>query len=170
MKKVIKKVVAKAPVKRTVAKKPMMKTGGAKKSLPKAKFGKTKGNPTSSDPFGPKSGPLTEDQANYVNYRLDRSKYPKGKLVSRNESVRLNPYTSEPEGPMYRGNYEQTLERNQRAGDTFNTSSKPNLAPGDQMTTTFKSQKKGGATKSTYKKGGAIKVTAKKVMVKSKKK
>ena len=39
MKKVIKKVVAKAPVKKTVAKKPMMKTGGAKKSLPKAQYG-----------------------------------------------------------------------------------------------------------------------------------
>jgi hypothetical protein len=156
MKKVIKKAVAKAPVKKTVAKKPMMKTGGAKKSLPKAKFGRRKGNPTSSDPFGPKAGPLTEDQANYVNYRLDRSRFPKENYVSRDASVRLNPYTSEPEEPMYRGYYEKGLERSQRYGDTFNTSSKPNLAPGDQMTTTFKSQKKGGTTKSTYKKGGTM--------------
>jgi hypothetical protein len=35
MKKVIKKVVAKAPVKKTVAKKPMMKSGGAKRTLRK---------------------------------------------------------------------------------------------------------------------------------------
>lgn len=35
MKKVVKKVVAKAPVKRTVAKKPMMKSGGAKRTLRK---------------------------------------------------------------------------------------------------------------------------------------
>jgi len=41
MKKVIKKVVAKAPVKKTVAKKPMMKSGGAKKPLRKAQDGKT---------------------------------------------------------------------------------------------------------------------------------
>jgi hypothetical protein len=41
MKKVIKKVVAKAPVKKTVAKKPMMKYGGAKKPLRKAQDGKT---------------------------------------------------------------------------------------------------------------------------------
>jgi hypothetical protein len=39
MKKVVKKPVAKAPVKKTVAKKPMMKSGGAKKSLPKAQTG-----------------------------------------------------------------------------------------------------------------------------------
>ena len=39
MKKVINKVVAKAPVKKTVAKKPMMKSGGAKKPLRKAHTG-----------------------------------------------------------------------------------------------------------------------------------
>jgi hypothetical protein len=170
MKKVIKKVVAKAPVKKTVAKKPMMKSGGAKKSMMKP-GGTKKGNPTSSNPFGPKSGPLTEEQSSYVNYRLDRAGFPRNNFVSRDASVKLNPYTSEPEGPMYRGNYEQTLERNQRAGNTFNSSSKPNLAPGDKMTTTFTTQKKGGATKAAYKKGGTVKAAAKKkTIVKSKKK
>ena len=43
MKKVIKKVVAKAPVKKTVAKKPMMKSGGAKKPLRIAQDGESVG-------------------------------------------------------------------------------------------------------------------------------
>jgi len=53
MKKVIKKVVAKAPVKKTVAKKPMMKMGGAKKPLRKAQDGMF-------------SGPMTESKQKYM--------------------------------------------------------------------------------------------------------
>ena len=40
MKKTVKKSMVKAPVKKTIAKKPMMKTGGTKKSLTKAQYGK----------------------------------------------------------------------------------------------------------------------------------
>lgn len=56
MKKVIKKVVAKAPVKKTVAKKPMMKSSGTKKPLRKAQDGTTI------------QGPLTEEATK----RIDR--------------------------------------------------------------------------------------------------
>lgn len=161
MKKVIKKTASsRKPVepprgfiKPSMAKKPMMKSGGAKKSLPKAKFGKRKGNPVSSNPFGPKSGPLTEDQSKYVDYRLDKSGMPKKDFTSRDATVRLNPYTSEPEMPLYRSDVQEMYERGQREGKTFNTSSKPSLYSGDQMITTFKSQKKGGATKALPKAG-----------------
>ena len=61
MKKVIKKVVAKAPVKKTVAKKPMMKSGGSKKPFRKTQDGVNYPN------F---QGPMTESaQKEYDNYK-----------------------------------------------------------------------------------------------------
>lgn len=161
MKKVIKKVVAKAPVKKTVAKKPMMKSGGAKKSLPKAQVGKQ----TPFQDYMKTPGAVASDtvmsRKPFTSTSFDRSTLEKPKAKNPQNTKALIEASEKTYGmdvwdrPWTTGTKNKYLTPEEEKG--------------------FRSmgplQKKGGATKAAYKKGGAVKkVTAKKVMVKSKKK
>ncbi len=123
MKKVIKKVVAKAPVKKTVAKKPMMKSGGAKKSLPKAQYG--------NRVF---SGPLNKSDIE----RLDRG-YPSTAPVTIPQAPKeadlirgLNPFVN---GQMVSNEEREAMDRKK-----------------DENYMRSKRFKKGGSVKSTTRK------------------
>ena len=156
MKKVIKKVVAKAPVKRTVAKKPMMKTGGSKKSLPKAQLA----GQTPFQGYMKNTGAVASDtvmsRKQFTPTTFDRSTLEKPKPKNPQNTEALIKASEKTYGmdvwdrPWTTGTKNKYLTTEEEKG--------------------FRSmgplQKKGGATKSTYKKGGVVKVTAKKVMMK----
>ena len=162
MKKVIKKVVAKAPVKKTVAKKPMMKTGGSKKSLPKAQPGQSVGTPFQG--YMKNTGAVASDTlmktTDPENVQLNGQPgfwYVQKKPVAKNPN---NQCVLEQAFEKTYGQGWKSESGQPGKGETFEQY-KRRMGP---------LQKKGGTTKSTYKKGGAVKVTTKKVMVKSKKK
>ena len=124
MKKVIKKVVAKAPVKKTVAKKPMMKSGGVKKPLPKAKDGIIQ------------QGPLSEEDTKLVNDKLVKMGF---------KDIPEGPYAI-PDFYGAKNNMQNTYENNIRRKSTFNTNKSQDKI-GQSIKDGKVVYKKGGAVK-----------------------
>ena len=169
MKKVIKKVVAKAPVKKTVTKKPMMKMGGAKKPLRKAQDGTTMIGTPSLKNVGVKN--IYEGPLNKSDYENLNKLYPVNNETPRIESTVMAPSVLQKDksinGPKVRmsqsaGNqYMQNRVANYlRSGRTLDSDSELGVfAPKEKDLYSVEGKKRGGAIK---KKGGAIKATAKK--------
>jgi hypothetical protein len=170
MKKVIKKVVAKAPVKKTVAKKPMMKSGGAKKPLRKAQYGNT-------GDFDVKPPATRGEAMENLSYYGDREGLVSNVEKRKKDAMQNKAfYDSSPATPGYKkGPFQDTdleranaaLKRRDNAEKYLRENDKANPIGRLKTKAVTPIQKKGGATKAAYKKGGAVKkVTAKKPMMK----
>ena len=161
MKKVIKKVVAKAPVKKTVAKKPLRKAqdGISFKNRTEA-LGMLNQNPREDILKSIESSKKRKDQEKEFYNSL--SPVETGRVRAPYSSADVDKDIQRNTNQLiYRDAAEKYLRENDKANPIGRLKTKA-VTP---------IQKKGGATKAAYKKGGVVKkVTAKKVMVKSKKK